>query len=34
MTNILTIVVLYVFIYIFKYGYKLQKETKGKIYSE
>lgn len=34
MTNILTIVVLYAFIYIFKYGYKLQKETKGKIYSE
>lgn len=33
MTNIFTIVVLYAFIYIFKYGYKLQKETKGKIYS-
>lgn len=34
MTSIFTIVVLYAFVYIFKYGYKLQKETKGKIYSE
>ncbi len=33
MTNVFEILVIFVLIYIFKYGYKLQNDTKGKIYS-
>ncbi len=34
LTDIMEILFVYCLLYIFKYGYKLQKETKGKIYSE
>ena len=34
LTDIMEILFVYFLLYIFKYGYKLQKETKGKIYSE
>ena len=34
LTDIMEILFAYCLLYIFKYGYKLQKETKGKIYSE
>jgi hypothetical protein len=33
-TGIFEILAVYVLVYIFEYGYKLQNETKGKIYSE
>ena len=33
-TGILEILAVFVAMYIFKYGYKMQKDTKGKIYSE
>lgn len=33
LTNVVEILVVFIFIYIFKYGYNLQKDTKGKIYS-
>ena len=33
-TGILEILAVFVAMYIFKYGYKIQKDTKGKIYSE
>ena len=34
LTNIMEILLIFVLIYIFKYGYNMQNDTKGKIYSE